>query len=83
MNACFSNLRNLLIVEIVGSVLAAGAAFAQQPQEKSAAGDSRRKTGAQRSAGADNGAGASRHSQRGSGEGFTWRAGAAVSDAGG
>ena len=35
MNACFSNLRNLLIAEIVGSVLVAGAAFAQQPQEKS------------------------------------------------
>ena len=35
MNACFSNLRNLLIAEIVGSVLAAGAALAQQPQEKS------------------------------------------------
>jgi len=34
MNACFSNLRNLLIAEIVGSVLVAGAAFAQQPQEK-------------------------------------------------
>ena len=33
MNACFSNLRNLLIAEIVGSVLVAGAAFAQQPQE--------------------------------------------------
>jgi len=36
MNACFSNLRNLLIAEIVGSVLVAGAAFAQQPQEKPA-----------------------------------------------
>jgi glucose/arabinose dehydrogenase len=34
MTACFSNLRNLLIAEIIGSVLVAGAAFAQQPQEK-------------------------------------------------
>jgi glucose/arabinose dehydrogenase len=33
MNARFSNLRNLLIAEIVGSMLVAGAAFAQQPQE--------------------------------------------------
>jgi len=35
MNACFSNLRNLLIAEIIGSMLVAGAAFAQQLQEKS------------------------------------------------
>jgi glucose/arabinose dehydrogenase len=36
MNACLSDLRRFLLVQIVGSALVAGAAFAQQPQEQPA-----------------------------------------------